>query len=136
VVVVAALLGEADHGGPCEPHDIRPVPVREGAREGRSTHPRGARGPRPDAGSWARFQVSWGEQHGADPRRLLAVVCRRGDISSADVGAITIGGRSSMVEVNAELAGAFASSVRRPDPRDPRIKFREWRTAGPGDRPR
>lgn len=136
VTVVAALLSEADHGGPCEPRDISPVPAGEEFREGRSTRPRGARGPRPDAASWARFQVSWGEHHGADPRRLLAVVCRRGDISSADVGAITIGGRSSMVEVNARLARAFASSVSRPDPRDPRIKFREWRNAGTDRGPR
>ena len=136
VAVVAALLGEAEHGGPCEPCDIKPAPARGESWEGRGPRPRGARGQRPDAGSWARFQVSWGEHHGADPRRLLAVVCRRGDISSADVGAITIGGRSSMVEVSSRLARAFASSVSRPDPREPRIKFREWRSTGSNDRPR
>jgi hypothetical protein len=31
-----------------------------------------------------------------------------------------------MVEVNPTLAQAFARSAARPDPRDPRIKFREW----------
>ncbi len=70
--------------------------------------------------------MSWGKNHGADPRRMLAIVCRRGDISSSDVGAITIGGHSSMVEVNPKLAKAFSRSASRPDPRDPRIKFREW----------
>jgi ATP-dependent RNA helicase DeaD len=122
VSVVASLLAEADHGGPCAPHDIVQAKVQEGW-EARS---RPARGQRPAPSNWARFQVSWGRNHGADPRRLLAVVCRRGAIASSDVGAITIGGHSSMVEVNPKLAQSFARSAARPDPRDPRIKFREW----------
>ena len=123
VAVVATLLGEADHGGPCAPRDIAPVAFHEG----RQPHQGRPQGRRPATSNWARFQVSWGSQHGADPRKLLAIVCRRGDITSSDVGAITIGGRSSMVEVNPKLARAFARSASRPDPRDPRIKFREWR---------
>ncbi len=130
IAVVAALLGEAHHAGPCEPRDIEPPPPHQT----RDPRPRGAKGQRPTTGNWARFQVSWGEHHGADPRRLLAVVCRRGGISSSDVGAITIGNRSSMVEVDAKLAGTFARSVSRPDSRDPRIKFREWREQGPAGR--
>jgi ATP-dependent RNA helicase DeaD len=85
------------------------------------------RGQRTTTSNWARFQVSWGRNHGADPRRLLAVICRRGGITSSDVGAITIGGQSSMVEVNPKLAQSFGRAASRPDPRDPRIKFREWR---------
>ena len=34
---------------------------------------------------------------------------------------------ASMVEVNPKLAQAFGRSAGRPDARDPRIKFREWR---------
>jgi len=122
VAVVATLLGEADHGGPCAPRDIQPVPVQSGW----NPQPRRSQGRRSGARNWARFQVSWGKNHGADPRRLLAIVCRRGDISSSDVGAINIGSVSSMVEVNSERARAFERSASRPDPRDPRIKFREW----------
>ncbi len=122
VAVVAALLGEADHDGPCEPFEIKHV----AAQESWDSRPRRAKGRRSGPSSWAQFQVSWGKNHGADPRRMLAVVCRRGDISSSDVGAITIGGHSSMVEVNPKIAKAFSRSAGRPDPRDPRIKFREW----------
>lgn len=130
IAVVATLLGEADHGGPCAPRDIEPV-YEQSNRDSRPHHPKGRR---PSNGNWARFQVSWGEHHGADPRRLLAIVCRRGGISSSDVGAITIGGRSSMVEVNPKLARDFARSASRPDPRDPRIKFREWSDGRPKGR--
>ncbi len=80
--------------------------------------------------------MSWGSQHGAEPGRLLAIVCRRGEITSSDVGAITIGSLSSMVEVNSKLARSFGRSASRPDPRDPRIKFREWLETKPGARRR
>ena len=122
VAVVATLLGEADHDGPCEPRDIVPAPVQKGW----DPRPQRSKGRRPGSSNWARFQVSYGKNHGAETGRLLAIVCRRGGISSSDVGAITIGGHSSMVEVNPKLARAFSRSATRPDPRDPRIKFREW----------
>ncbi|RLE19950.1 MAG: hypothetical protein DRJ65_19270 [Acidobacteria bacterium] len=133
VSVVATLLAEADHGGPCAPRDIKPVRFQE-ERQSQHRHPQGGR--RPSSGNWARFQVSWGKNHGADPGRLLAIVCRRGGISSSDVGSISIGGQSSMVEVNSKIAQAFARSAGRPDPRDPRIKFREWRDVKPKGRQR
>jgi ATP-dependent RNA helicase DeaD len=127
VAVVAALLGESGHDGPCAANDIVPV-AAEARWDSRPSH---SRSQRSSKSNWTRFQVSWGRNHGADPRRLLAVVCRRGGISSSDVGAITIGGHSSMVEVNPKLAQAFGRSASRPDPRDPRIKFREWRETKP-----
>ena len=127
VSVVATLLGETGHGGPCAPRHIEPVSFREN-RNSQHRHPQGRR---PSSGNWARFQVSWGKNHGADPGRLLAIVCRRGGITSSDVGSISIGGQSSMVEVNPKIAQAFALSAGRHDPRDPRIKFREWRDVKP-----
>lgn len=130
VTVVATLLGEADHGGPCAPREIEKVHYDE-RKNRRPDHQKSRR---PTTKNWARFQVSWGKHHGADPRRLLAIVCRRGGINSSDVGAITIGSRSSMVEVNPRLASNFARSTSRPDPRDPMIKFREWREGGPNGR--
>ena len=123
VAVVATLLGEAEHGGPCAPREIKSVPVRQDL----DARPRHSKGRHPATKNWARFQVSWGQTHGADPRRLLAIVCRRGGIGRADVGAITIGSHSSMVEINPKLAPAFARAAQRPDPRDPRVKFRQWR---------
>ncbi len=70
------------------------------------------------------FQVSWGERSGADARRLLAIACRRGEIESRDIGAIRIGPASSLIEVRSNRAEAFAAASARPDPRDPRVRFR------------
>ncbi len=81
------------------------------------------RGPRPagNPGDWVPFRVSWGEQHGADARRLVAMLCRRGNVRGTDIGAIRVGATSSTVEVAASVAQGFAESTREPDPRDPRV---------------
>jgi ATP-dependent RNA helicase DeaD len=83
---------------------------------------------------WVPFRVTWGESHGADARRLLAMVCRRGGIASADVGAIRIGRFASQLEVSSSVAEAFEAAARRPDPRDPRVRIDRDRGTG-GDRP-
>ncbi|AUX45082.1 DEAD/DEAH box helicase [Sorangium cellulosum] len=69
------------------------------------------------------FQVNWGERHGADPRRLLALVCRRGGVSSREIGAIRIGSTASVVEVASPAAPEFARAVNKPDARDARIRI-------------
>ncbi|MEE4273832.1 MAG: DEAD/DEAH box helicase, partial [Thermoanaerobaculales bacterium] len=60
VAVVATLLGEADHGGPCAPREVTPVPIQNG----RDIEPRNSRKQRQESCNWARFQVSWGAHHG------------------------------------------------------------------------
>ncbi|MBK8257708.1 MAG: DEAD/DEAH box helicase [Polyangiaceae bacterium] len=85
--------------------------------------PRSSGGPRDAARGWALFQVTWGEVHGADSRRLLAMLCRRGGIESADIGAIRVGRTVSTVEVAADVADHFAEFAGKPDTRDPRIKI-------------
>jgi hypothetical protein len=74
--------------------------------------------------------VTWGESHGADPRRLLAMVCRRGGIASSEIGAIRIGRFASQVEVSSSAAELFEASATRPDPRDPRVRIERDRGRG------
>lgn len=74
---------------------------------------------------WGTFHVTWGQLQGADPRRMLAVVCRRGNIRGTDVGAIRIGPNSTIVEVRNDVAAEFAVRVSRPDPDEPRIRITE-----------
>lgn len=90
------------------PPEQPPLPITDASRE------------------FVTFQVSWGARHGADVRRLLAIVCRRGNVESRDIGAIRIGPASSLVEVRSHLADAFAEASGRPDPRDPRVRFRPF----------
>jgi ATP-dependent RNA helicase DeaD len=106
-----------------EPYAARPERPERPASEPRA--------PQQSEG-FALFQISWGERQGADARRLLAMVCRRGEIESRDIGAIRIGPASSSVEVRAEMAEHFAQAAMRPDPRDPRVRVRP----APSEEPR
>jgi ATP-dependent RNA helicase DeaD len=123
-----------------EPHAREFAPPRRGApsRDFEPSGP-GGEGPRDDAGrpprtlppaGWVPFRVTWGESHGADPRRLLAMVCRRGGIASSEIGAIRIGRFASQVEVSSSAAELFETSATRPDPRDPRVRIERDRGRG------
>jgi ATP-dependent RNA helicase DeaD len=86
---------------------------------------------------WQAFRVSWGEAQGADARRLLAMLCRRGGIRGTDIGAIRVAPRFSVVEIAAEVANSFEQATREPDPRDPRVFIeRERPPAGNRGAPR
>ncbi len=76
---------------------------------------------------YGAFHVTWGESQGADARRLLAIVCRKGRIHSKDVGAIRIGATSSVIEVRAQVAASFAKAARVRDSRDPLVKIEPLR---------
>ncbi len=71
--------------------------------------------------SWVPFRVSWGEAHGADARRLLAMACRRGGIEGTDIGAIRVFRNYSQIDVSNRVAESFIAQAGRPDPRDPRV---------------
>ncbi|WP_438003958.1 DEAD/DEAH box helicase [Sorangium sp. So ce321] len=105
----AAHRGEPAHRS--EPAHRGGDPARSGAAEHAPRLP------------FVPFQVNWGERHGADPRRLLALVCRRGGVSSRQIGAIRIGSTASVVEVASPAAPDFARAVNQPDARDARIRI-------------
>lgn len=79
---------------------------------------------------WGMFHVTWGQLQGADPRRMLAVLCRRGNIRGTDVGAIRIGPTSTIVEVRHDVAADFAARTKLPDPAEPRIRITKLREEG------
>jgi ATP-dependent RNA helicase DeaD len=74
--------------------------------------------------NWTLFHVTWGALHGADPRRVVAMLCRRGAIESSDIGGIRVGPHSSEVQIAEDVAQTFAEAAGRPDPRDPRVSIR------------
>jgi ATP-dependent RNA helicase DeaD len=147
--VIARLLAKTGGPGRIEPREIRVAPPpTEVKRRGhpeprqRDDHERGegaAHAPKapsgerkdrhPGGGEWVPFRVSWGAEQGADPRRLLALVCRRGGIRGAQVGAIRLARRHAIVEIARGAAGEFAQAVKEPDPRDRNVTIREEHAA-------
>jgi ATP-dependent RNA helicase DeaD len=115
--IVTRLLAIADQNAPCRPRRVSSIDLPSAPRPG------GGPAPRRHAGAPVTFRVGWGAHHGADPRRLLALVCRRGQVRGSDIGAIYVGATSSTVEVAASVADHFASAVRAPDPRDGHIRI-------------
>ena len=136
--VVAWLLKREtgrSHGTPRRVRDdARPA---RGDRKPHKAGPRSHSRQRPQ-GDFITYQVSWGAHGGADTRRLLAMVCRRGDVSSDVVGAIRVTPKSSTVDIASSIAQRFERAVARPDKRNPRAQFRRWNskagTKGPRDR--
>jgi ATP-dependent RNA helicase DeaD len=105
---------------PVEPRKERPRP--EGGRDRPKPPPRGE--------DWVTFRVTWGEAHGADARRLLAMACRRGNIQGSDIGAIRVMRSFSTIDVARGVADAFAAAAEKPDPRDVRVKIQRFQDRG------
>jgi len=139
VDVVAELLGRVNITGICEPRHIQTPRAttsdrfnshnsgnkHQDSRARMGGKPSTDRAPRQTA-EYDSFQVTWGSQQGADARRMLALVCRRGNVRSQSIGAIRIGDHGSIVEVRKQDVSTFEKSASQPDSRDPRIKIRPW----------
>ncbi|MGC4069181.1 MAG: DEAD/DEAH box helicase [Polyangiaceae bacterium] len=108
-------------GFPGAPFDSRPSRRRDG--DSRMPSQAGSNWDRSSSEHWGMFRITWGQLQGADARRVLAVVCRRGGIRGADVGAIRIGPTASIIEVKGTVAAEFASRALEPDPQEPRIRI-------------
>jgi ATP-dependent RNA helicase DeaD len=119
--------GEAGNGDARNGFASRPsagAPRSEHRRGEARTLPHPQTRPPRATGSFVPFRVTWGGEQGADARRLLAMVCRRGEVRGADVGNIRIARAFSTVEIAANVADAFAATVAKPDPRNPRVIIR------------
>jgi len=139
---LARLLARARGAAPAEPRDVRPIAPPSFLERDRDQRPRergwaeraeGRRERRPpdEPASWVPFRVSWGREQGADPRRLLAMVCRRGNVSGSDVGAIRIARSYAVVNIATAVAESFGRSAQEPDPRNPRVTIRRESIAAP-----
>ena len=83
-----------------------------------------------------RFRINWGIAQGAIPKRILAHICRRGEIRGTDVGAIEMQNYTSTFAVSASVADAFAERVKAPDERDPHLVIERDDGSGAGAGPR
>ena len=80
------------------------VPREQGPRE-----PRGSKPGDMQNGVWFRLNVGRGRN--ADPKWLLPEICRQGELTKKDIGAIRIFETESLFQVSAEVAPKFATMV-------------------------
>lgn len=83
-------------------------PERQERREPRSGKPRESFG----EATWFRLNI--GRRKNADPKWLLPMLCRRGNVTKQDIGAIRIFDNETKVEIAAGVAATFAESMARP----------------------
>jgi ATP-dependent RNA helicase DeaD len=101
-------------------HEDGPQHSRESLLRGEDRRGPGPRSEsRPRGPEFVRFRVNWGFRGGANPRRLLATLCRRGGVTSREIGSIDIGPAYSTFEVAGYAADAFNERAGRDDPSDP-----------------
>lgn len=68
-------------------------------------------GHRPGFDDVVWFRMGVGRRQNADPRWILPLICRRGHITKAEVGAIRIGAGETQFQVPRAIAQRFASAV-------------------------
>ena len=82
------------------------------------------RSERPTGGEGAIvFRMNVGRNANADPRWIIPVICRRGGITKSEIGAIRILDTETQFEIAAHAAERFAAEARKPDAKDPNIRF-------------
>jgi ATP-dependent RNA helicase DeaD len=65
------------------------------------------------AGAWFRLNV--GRRNNADPKWLLPLICRRGNVTRTDIGVIRIFDEETAFEVGLAAAARFGKAVRKVD---------------------
>lgn len=74
-----------------------------------------------------RFFINYGLNQGATPGRLLASLCRRGEVEGHMIGAIAIHPNASTFDVDGSVAARFEELTARRDPRDTQTFIRRDR---------
>src|SRR5262249_13730047 len=72
-------------------------------------------------GVW--FTINVGRYKNADPKWLVPLLCRRGQITKHDIGKIQINARTTRVEIAPDVSARFAVEAAKPDPKDANIRI-------------
>ena len=67
------------------------------------------------------FRLNIGRERNADPRWLLPLICRAGDVTKAEIGSIKIFDRDTRFQIAAEFAEQFETAVRTNDSKEGHI---------------
>ncbi len=96
-------------------------PQREQREQPREQRRDVRREPSTAAGNAVWFTINVGRSKNADPKWLVPLLCRRGQISKQAIGKIQILARETRVEIAADAAERFATAVRVPDAKDKNV---------------
>ncbi len=89
-----------------------PEPRETSRREAPSRVPKTDKARFPQGAAWFRLDI--GRKRNADPKWLLPMLCRKGDISRQHIGVIRIFDHETQFEVDDAVAAQFCANMRRP----------------------
>jgi len=98
------------------PEDLIEVAVQDDRGRKRRDHAEGPRepyqkGPRDDFGASVWFSLSVGRKQNAEPRWLIPMLCRNGNLTKRDIGAIKMQPDETYVEISTASADSFLQSI-------------------------
>ena len=73
-----------------------------------------------ESGVW--FKLDIGRTRNADPKWLLPMLCRKGNISKQDLGAIKVYDNETKFEVAGAVASQFAANMKKPGGENIRVE--------------
>lgn len=117
--VAAAFLAEREARLPSV-HTLSPAPTAPG-KAARSE--RAARRDRADFDDNAWLEVNLGRKQRAEPRWLVPLICRVGDVTGADIGAIRIEETVTRFQIAEDKRPAFMAALKRPRDRDENVRI-------------
>jgi ATP-dependent RNA helicase DeaD len=91
------------------PHKQRERPHRTNERQHAPTHARGSAPGEMADGVWFRLNV--GRERNADPKWLLPEICRQGEVTKKDVGAIRVSEMETLFQIAPSAAPKFTILV-------------------------
>jgi ATP-dependent RNA helicase DeaD len=109
---------------------IHPVAMPD-ARDGRGREMDARARTHHDGRSGVLFRVNMGARDKADPKWMLPLICRRGNVTRREVGAIRVGPTETIFEITEEAAHEFGRAAAETDPRAPHVRV-ERVSSGPG----
>ena len=132
-----AELPAPEEGFAPPPQSFRETGPRDGStRPSRDPNRPPSRESNTPGGAW--FRVSVGRKNHADPKWLIPLICRQGNVTKAEIGSIRIFEKETKFEIAAGSAAAFAEAVESSGSHDPKIEaaLPPGGAPQPGSRPR
>ncbi|MBY3513884.1 DEAD/DEAH box helicase [Rhizobium laguerreae] len=97
------------------PEDLLEVTVQDDRsrkrRDNAEPYEPAQKGPREDFGASVWFSVSVGRKQNAEPRWLIPMLCRNGNVTKREIGAIKMQPEETFVEIAAASAESFLAAI-------------------------
>jgi ATP-dependent RNA helicase DeaD len=110
-----AIEDVEDPGDGPSRREMRDTPNTRDTRDTRNAPTRPAKAQKERFfGDAAWFRLDIGRSRNADPKWLLPMLCRKGNIAKGDIGVIRVFENETRVEISPKVAADFALSMKRP----------------------